>query len=134
MYFVSEGFGCEAKLREACLTLFDLVYFQFNLGDVRRLVRELFIEAACITIGLQLGHIRRDDLSLERTQLQSDHTRWSRNLSICDPVCAVEVRVLLHFFGSTYRPNPFCGVLNFKALKEVTLMTHNMRLPLLVMH
>ena len=70
MYFVSEGFGCEAKLREACLALLDLVYFQFNLGDVWRLVRELFVEAACVTLALQLGHIRRSDLSLERTQLQ----------------------------------------------------------------
>ena len=115
---LSERFGCEAKLREACLALLDLVCFQSDLGDVRRLVRELFVKAACIAIGLQLGHIRRSHLSLERTQLKSDHMRWFRNLSVCDPVCAVEVRMLLHFFGSTYRPNPFCGILNLLALKE----------------
>ena len=121
MYFVSEGFGCEAKLREACLTLFYLVYSQFNLGYIGRLVRELSIKVACITLTLHLGHIWRNDLSLRRTQLQSDHTRWFRNLLISIPVCAMEVGVLFHFFGSTFSPNPFFRILNMLALKEMAL-------------
>ena len=123
MYFVSKGFGCEAKLREACLTLFYLVYSQFNLGDVGRLVRELSIKVACITLTLHLGHIWRSDLSLRRTQLQSDHTRWFRNLLISIPVCAMEVGVLFHFFGSTFSPNPFFRILNMLASKEMALLS-----------
>ena len=123
MYFVSEGFGCEAKLREACLTLFYLVYSQFNLGDVGRLVRELSIKVACITLTLHLGHIWRSDLSLRRTQLQSDHTRWFRNLLISIPVCAMEVGVLFHFFSSTFSPNPFFRILNMLASKEMALLS-----------
>ena len=123
MYFVSEGFGCEAKLREACLTLFYLVYSQFNLGDVGRLVRELSIKVACITLTLHLGHIWRSDLSLRRTQLQSDHMRCFRNLLISIPVCAMEVGVLFQFFGSTFSPNPFFRILNMLASKEMALLS-----------
>ena len=55
---------------------------------------------------------------------------WVRNLFVCGPVCAMEVGVLLHFFGSTHRPNPLCGLLNFIGLREVALISS----PFLVVH
>ena len=68
-YIFSKRFSCEAKLRETRLTLLDLVWFQFDLSDVRRLVGELFIKAARITFTTQLGHVRRRDLSLETNDI-----------------------------------------------------------------
>ena len=65
----SERFGCEAKLREACLALLDLVGSQFDPGDFWRLICELSVEAACIALTVQFGHIRRSDFSLERKKL-----------------------------------------------------------------
>ena len=68
-YIFSKRFSCEAKLRETRLTLLDLVWFQFDLSDVRRLVGELSIEAARVTFTIQLGHVRRRDLSLETNDI-----------------------------------------------------------------
>ena len=122
-YIFSKRFSCEAKLWEACLALFNLLCFQPDLSDIWRLVRELSIKVACITLTLHLGHIWRSDLSLRRTQLQSDHMRCFRNLLISIPVCAMEVGVLFHFFGSTFSPNPFFRILNMLASKEMALLS-----------
>ena len=50
-----------------------------------------------------------------------------KNLLEGSPVRAMEVGVFLHFFGSTYSPNPLRGVLSLWALKEVALISSPFR-------
>ena len=69
---LSERFGCEAKVTEGYLALLCLAGSQHNLGDVCRLIRELSVKAACVTLTLQLGHIRRTHPSLKRKQVETE--------------------------------------------------------------
>ena len=68
-----ERFRCETEFWEAGLTLCGLSAPESDLSDVGRLVGELFVETACVTLTFQLPHlIGRSDGALEKIKVRAN--------------------------------------------------------------
>ena len=62
-----EHFGRKTEFRKAGLALVGFSAPESDLSDVGRLVGELFVETACVTLTFQLPHlIGRSDRALEK--------------------------------------------------------------------